>query len=508
MMKYDVVVIGSGMAGSVAALLLSKLGYKTLMVEKEKHPRFALGESSTPVMSKKVRNLGQVFGVPELIELSSYDHLMASKSPFLCGPKELFHYFIHQPNQTQAKIGEEYPEIVVQTPEVDTQFLRSELDMRLMEYAKKYGSDYVDQTELLDVDFSPDQALLKLQKGQDQPYEIAAKFFIDATGFRSLLSKKFDLRVPESELDTPLRSRCIFTHFENVGSLEDAVGNDAGFSSRLKIDRIRATQHHCFDGGWYWFIPFDNGVTSVGINLDMDKYPVNELTGEEEFWRVTDQFPIVKTMLQGRKTLMPYIKTGRLQFRTKQAVGDRWALLPAAATGGDAWFSTGLGLNLLAIHRLIDKLHGVMFPQDEFKRKHLEHYETALFKEWRHITKMVNGIYKSFKHYQVFKSYCFFCFMGAESFVHDGGFKRPGDPSALLLNAGNPEFVRHFEAVYARVLECYEEEAVTHEDAEFFRRYLQNEMRPFNYRDYGNPAYQGIHYRLEEKLPAMTGTGL
>jgi FADH2 O2-dependent halogenase len=318
------------------------------------------------------------------------------------------------------------------------------------------------------------------------------------------LSKQFDLRVPDAELDTPLRSRCIFTHFENVGRLEDAIGRDEVFNKRLEVDRLRATQHHCFDGGWYWFIPFDNGVTSVGINLDMDKFPMNDTSAEEEFWSLTRQYPIVNAMLEGRKTTMPYAKTGALQFSSRKAAGDRWALLPAAAVGIDAWFSTGLGMNLIGIHRLVDALHSKVFPQNDFRAVHFQHYEQALFREWYYITRMVDGIYKSFKHFDVFKSYCFFCFMGAESFVKGGGLKRPNDPTALLLNVGNPVFIEHFLRIYSKVLECHEKDCVTEEEIESFRSYLQKEMRPFNYRDYGNPTYDGIHYRVsdDEDVPS------
>jgi tetracycline 7-halogenase / FADH2 O2-dependent halogenase len=498
MEAYDVVIIGSGVSGSVTALLLSKLGYRTLMVEKGTHPRFALGESATPVMSKKIRNLGKVYDVPELIDLSSYDHIMATQDPLLCGPKELFHYFVHDPAQTEAKVNGRYREIVVQTPEVDTQFLRSALDQRLVQYAIKYGSEYVDMTELLDLEFNDDGVRLRLQHKDADTYEIKSRFVIDATGFRSLLSRKFDLKIPDAELDTPLRSRCIFTHFENVGRLEDAIVYDESFNKRLKVDRLRATQHHCFDGGWYWFIPFDNGVTSVGINLDMHKYPMNGLSAEEEFWSFTRQYPIVNAMLKGRKAILPYAKTGALQFRTRQAAGGRWALLPAAAVGIDAWFSTGLGMNLISIHRLIEALHGRVFPNNDFDVAHFKHYEDSLFREWYYITRMVDGIYKSFKHFDVFKSYCFFCFMGAESFVKGGGLRRPNDPTALLLNVGNPVFIEHFQRVYKKVLECYKRDSVPPEDVEMLRAYLQNEMRPFNYRDYGNPRYDCIHYRISD----------
>jgi FADH2 O2-dependent halogenase len=498
MKTYDVVVIGSGVAGSVTALLLSKLGYHTLMVEKGTHPRFALGESATPVMSQKIRHLGKVYDVPELGELSSYDNIMASGRPFMCGPKELFHYFMHEPGQTEAKFADRYREIVVQTPEVDTQFLRCELDKRLVDYAISYGSEYLDMTELLDIDFAEDGASLQLQKKDMAPEEVRARFVIDATGFRSLLANKLELRIPSQDLDTPLRSRCIFTHFDSTGSLEDAVGHDEVFNARLKVSRARATQHHCFHGGWFWIIPFDSGVTSVGVNLDMDEYPMNDLGAEEEFWSFVRRYPIMERMLAGRKSILPYAKTGRLQFRTRAAAGDRWALLPAAAIGVDAWFSTGLGLNLISTHRLIEALHGKVFPNNDFRAAHFQQYEQSLYREWYYITRMVDGIYKSFKHYDVFKSYIFFCFMGAESYVKGGGIKRPNDPTALLLNVGNPVFIENFNYIYAKVLECYRKDQVSSEEVESFRRYLQKEMRDFNYRDYGNPAYDGVHYRVTE----------
>lgn len=497
MEKYDVVVVGTGMAGSVAAILLSKLGYKTLMVEKGAHPRFALGESSTPVMSKKIRQLGKVYGVPELEEISSYDRIMASDSPFLCGPKELFQYFLHDPGQTESKSGGEYREIMVQVPEVDSQFLRAELDKRLVDYAKQYGSDYADMTELLDADFQDKSARLRLQKKDAEPYEIETKFLIDGTGFRSLLSKKFDLRIPDNELDTTLRSRCIFTHFETVGRLEDAVDHDEIFDKRMTVDRVRATQHHCFEGGWYWFIPFDNGVTSVGINLDMDLYPMNEVPAEEEFWQITRRYPIIQKMLEGHKTLIPYIKTGRLQFRTRYAAGDRWALLPAAAVGVDAYFSTGMGVNMIAVHRLVDALHTRMLPTNDFRRQHLLHYEQALFKEWWFISRMVDGVYKSFKHWDVFKSYCYFFFMGAESLIMNGGIYRPNDPMALMLNAGDPEFMEHFLRIYEKVLTWNKKDKISPEESEYLRAYMQNEMKRFNFRDYGNIERQGVYYRVE-----------
>jgi FADH2 O2-dependent halogenase len=242
----------------------------------------------------------------------------------------------------------------------------------------------------------------------------------------------------------------------------------------------------------------------------MDLYPMNDMPAEEEFWYFTRQYPMVNAMLEGRKSILPWAKTGRLQFQTRQAAGDRWALLPASAVGIDAWFSTGMGMNLVNIHRLVEVLRTRVLPKNDFRRDHFKNYETSLYREWYYISRMVDGMYKSFKHYEIFKSYCFFCFMGAESFIATGGIKRPEDPTALMLNVGDDQFAKNFMYIYSKVLELNKKDHVTQQEAELFRSFLQNEMKPFNFRDYGNPAYEGVHYRaplprLAPRVPqAMT----
>ena len=488
------------MAGGITGLLLAKLGYKVLLIERGKHPRFALGESSTPVFSKKIRHLGTAYGVPELVELSSYDRIKASAEPLMVGPKELFQYYLHEPGQTRADLNGKYREIFVQTPEVDTQFLRSELDERLTQLAVKYGCTYLDKTTVTNVELETDKVTLTLQPEEGDKYDVEAKYLIDSTGHQSFLSEKLDLKLPDEEVDTPLRSRCVFTHFKTVGKMEDAVEvKDEKFDKRCTVDRRRATQHHCFEGGWYWFIPFDDGVTSVGINLDMDLYPYNDLGAEEEFWQITNKFPIIKNMLEGRETVnIPYIKTKRLQFRTRQAVGDRWAQLPAAACGADAWFSTGMGLTLINIDRLVTKIHKY-FKDDALTRENFLDYEEALFKEWRGITTIVDGIYKSFRNWDAFKTFCFVCFMGVESYVHDGGVKRPEDMKSLMLNIGDKEFYdKHVMHLYNKVLEHYKTGEVSEMESEHMRNYILNEMKKYNHREYGETKHDGVHYRLED----------
>jgi len=494
MKKYDVTVIGSGMGGSACALVLAKLGYEVLLIERGTHRRFALGESGTPALSRKMRYISRKYDIPEIDQMSTYDSIIATQKDVVCGPKELFQYFVHKEGQTTPDQYGPFPEVIVQTPEVDAQYNRAYSDERMVHIAIKYGVEYSDKTSVEDIVFKKECAELDCKKGEES-YTVVTDFVIDATGFNSVIGRKFDLKLEGDALDTPLKSRCIFTHFKDIGAFDDTIKKHPAYADRSPVPRSRATQHHCFDGGWIWFIPFDNGVTSVGVNLDIDLYPMNDKEASAEFWEIIDKYPMVSELLKGRETLMPFIKTKRLQFVNKELAGDRWAMLPASAYGLDAWFSTGLAATFMSVHRLVDILHTQMFPKKHFERKLLLDYEKAIKTEYFHVAKMVDGMYKTFKHFEIFKNYCFFCFMGTESYLEKGGAGKAMDLNHLLLSAGDKEFVKKFEAIYNKVIEYSKLDVVSQDDAEALAKFIREDMKPFNFRKYGDPDMHGVHPR-------------
>jgi len=89
--------------------------------------------------------------------------------------------------------------------------------------------------------------------------------------------------------------------------------------------------------------------------------------------------------------------------------------------------------------------------------------------------------------------------MGAETFIYRGGVYRPHDMESLLLNAGDPEFMEKFKILYDLVIKLNAMDSVPPETVEYMRHFVQEEMKIYNFRDYGNPMYGGVHKRVVMK---------
>jgi len=495
---YDIVIIGAGITGALGATVLSKLGYQVLLLEKGRHPRFALGESATPLTTHYFEKFAHDYGIPELDALSNYDK-MKSFTDLNCGPKELFYYLPHKLDVVPDKMLLRQQEVVVRTRSIDLQYDRAQLDQYLTELAVQYGAEYIDQITVNGVHFKPDRVQINAcHEGVERNFQ--AKFIIDSSGHQSVLARQLDLRVSEQDLDTPLRSRCIFSHFKGVRDLEAVLSDGTNFNPLLPVHRRRATQHHVFDGGWYWFIPFDNGVTSVGLSLDVDLHPFNDMSGEKEFWAITDRLPVVRDLLSDAESQMPFIKTGRLQFSTERMAGARWALMPAAAFGIDAWQSTGMTLSFMALDRLVWTLDNLVFRFNKFSPDSFEAYQSQLSAEFYHLSRFIHGIYKSFKHKELFGMFCLLPFLGIERFVIDGGLSRPWDPNAVLMSFGNSHWKECFYRLYNHILAMNNKDELTEMDIAKARRMILEEMAHYNSRSYGCPSMKNIYLVRDNEI--------
>lgn len=496
---YDVVIVGSGAIGSITATVLSKLGYQVLLLEKGKHPRFAIGESSTPVTTFLFERFSRIYDIPEFSQFSGYSKMKADPSQLNCGPKEMFYYMYHELDTPVRRFEDMKPEIAMQIRSVDLQYDRAAMDEHLVRVARQYGVEYIDQINVDDFDLGRDKVSLECSKN-GETFHFEAKFMIDGTGFHSIISEKLKLRVPSEQIDIPLRSRTIYSHFRNVKTIAEVFNNQCR-NDRLPIPRECSTQHHVFDGGWYWGIPFDNGVTSIGVCLDMERFPENDLSGEAEFRAITDRLPVVKAILEDTETTMPYVKSGRMQYLSRQLAGDRWALLPFAGAFLDPWQSTGLTISLMGVERLVWALDNVVFKLNAFERSSFQNYEHSLGKEYYHLSRFIHGIYKSFKDYRLFRLFCLMPALSVEAFAIDGGLARPWDENAIFMNFGNPHWRAVFYKLYGMVLALNKKAEITEADCQHLQEVLLADFSRYNTREYGCPSQHDVYMNREN--PAL-----
>ena len=403
--QYDIAIIGSGIAGSALALVLGKLGLDVIVVEKGKHPRFVIGESTVPSTSYGFEYIGQKYNVPEYEAIYHYTGL---KMAGLRGwPKQHFWFGFNRPGEPVPQHQETALFTFFPPRGPDVHALRADLDEYFVKAFPKYNIDYLDETSVIDFESQPDACYLTIQPKGGEPSRIKAHYCVDASGHQSFLAKKFGLRLADPKMCTNTRS--IFSHYTGVKYLDDFLAPN----QEMGYIRDGGTVHHCFDGGWIWSIRFDDEVTSVGITLDRDRWPLDEsITAEEEFQQIIGRYPTIKAVLGEAKNIRPVIRTGRvhggtdrIQFSCSHIVGDRFILAPHAAAFVDPLFSTGILLTQSFMARFIPRV--LEAKQDgNWGQERFQPLEPIFFRELYQIDKIVGGMFRAWKHdWAVFMHY-------------------------------------------------------------------------------------------------------
>lgn len=368
--EYDVVILGSGLAGSVAAACLSKAGISVLMLDAGKHPRFAIGESTIPYTSILTSLISERYSVPEIAYLSDFDAIREQISAN-CGIKRNFGFVYHKPGQAPDRLqANQFP--IYPSGHAETHLFRADVDHWMVRVAQKYGAVLREETVAESVAVDDRAVRLGLSDGS----VVSGKFLIDASGFRSPLAQQYGLREEPTRLRT--HSRSVFTHMSGVLPFEDTLapaeryGNPSPWS--------QGTLHHVFPGGWMWVIPFDNysGATSdlcsVGISYDPRIHPKPDCDAAQEFDHFLADFPAVRAQFAQAHAVRPWVSTGRLQYSSKQTVGYRWCLTAHAAGFIDALFSRGLQNTMAIVHSLVWRVIDAV-REDDFSVARMEYIQ-------------------------------------------------------------------------------------------------------------------------------------
>ncbi|MFF7451870.1 MULTISPECIES: FAD-dependent monooxygenase [unclassified Streptomyces] len=350
--RYDVAILGAGMAGGMLGAVLARNGVKVLLIDAGTHPRFAVGESTIPYTSAMTRIVGERYDVPEIVHLASFRGIQDHVSP-MSGRKQNFGFVYHREGQDQNP--DEINQLVVpEWQRTESHLFRQDTDAYLFHLAVKYGATPLLGTRVTDISTGPDGAVLRSDRGE----EYHAEYLVDGSGFRSPVADAFGLR--EEPTRARHHSRTLFTHMVGVTPYDDAP---AAAAHKQPSPWHHGTLHHVFDGGWLWVIPFDNHdgaispLCSVGLTLDERKFPKpQDLTPQEEFDAFLARFPQIAEQFTDARAVRPWVATGRLQYSSSSTVGERYCLTAHAAGFIDALYSRGLTNTLEVVNSLAWRL--------------------------------------------------------------------------------------------------------------------------------------------------------
>ncbi|MGH7603969.1 MAG: NAD(P)/FAD-dependent oxidoreductase [Gemmatimonadaceae bacterium] len=438
MASCEVAVIGSGFAGSLMARVLAVLGYDVVLLERGSHPRFAIGESSTPLANLSLERLGVRYGLEDCYHLAAHGRWLAHYPEVRRGLKRGFTFYRHHAGESFANQGTDSERLLVAaSPEdalSDSHWLRADVDQHFVWQAIDEGVDYRDHTELTHAELGPSSVRLAGERS-GVAFELETGFVIDASGPGGFLARQ--LTIPSGLERTQTRSAIVFSHFDGVKLMGDVVPGlpDGPYSDDW------AAVHHLIDEGWMYSLRFDDGVTSAGFLLTPRGCAAMKARGRpamsasdgvnaDSIWRaLLDRYPTLASAFGDAKPLMPITFRPQIQHRLTRAAGDRWALMPHAYAFVDPLFSTGIAWSLRAVERLALALeaaaNGPRVPDGET----LSRYDAVLSKEADQIDLVVAGAYESMAHFDLFAAQAMLYF-ATVSFAEAKQRLRPSDGAA------------------------------------------------------------------------------
>ncbi len=390
----DVFILGAGYTGSLAAAVLARKGYSVALVDRGSHPRFAVGESTTPEQLYLLDWLGRAYGAPELRRLSSYEYIKHHRLPIAVWPKEAF-YFLFNPGKFPG--AHEFLHQTHPWPAGPTYHtLRADQDHYLYRTALSYGAKGYLDTEVASLDLSGPAVAATLNTPEG-PVALDARFIVDASGPGCYLAEKLGLR--EEKPFGAFRSWSVYSHFTGLKPLEESYGR--GWPS-LGIPRENTTFHHIDPKGWAWVIPFDNGVTSVGAVLREGDEAAALRDPKTALHAYIADNPAFAAMMEGATPVRPYTATGPLQWRAKKVVGRNWAILPPASGFTDPFFSPGNMVATAGVTRLALGLDAVL-KEGRSGEEALSYLETRHQREIPHVARVIHAHFLGFRHPLLFE---------------------------------------------------------------------------------------------------------
>jgi len=494
----DVAVVGSGFAGALAALALRRRDRRVVLIERGRHPRFAIGESTTPLTNLLLEEFADRYDLPGIRVLSKWGTWQRSRPHIACGLKRGFTFLFHEAN-TPFRDDERHARqlLVGASPHddvADTHWYRPDFDWALVRDAIEAGAVYLDETRLSGVHDAGGGVRLEGTRGGGD-VDITAGFVIDASGPRGFLAAALGIG------SAPLRwlppTQGLYTHFTDVRLWEEVA--PAGSPPPYPVDA--AALHHIFDGGWIWVLRFNNGITSAGAALcDRLAAGIRASDGAPAWSRLLERFPSIGDHFEHAHATMPFVHAPRVAFRCREVAGERWALLPSAAGVIDPLLSTGFPLTLLGLVRLLDVLETTS-PGPE-RAEALASYASVTQAELDVTEALVGALYANMAAPETFKRLSLLYFAAASFSETVRRLGKPHLAPGFLLHA-HPAFGPELRACAALAAVCPDGRA----RAELFDR-IDRAIEPFDALGLGDTTRRSWYpARAEDLIAAAAKLG-
>ena len=306
----DVLIIGAGPAGSVSAALLAQKGYDVLVLERQRFPRFSIGES---LLANSMQLLDEA-GMIDAVMARGYQ--FKNGASFVCGEMSCEFNFAE-------KFTEGYP-FTFQVP-------RADFDQTLANASERHGAKIRYEVEITAADMSGDRPVLTSRSADGEVLTHRPRFVLDASGFGRTLPRLLDLDKPSA---FPTRA-ALFCHVKD--------GIVSGAFDRQKI-RIGVNPTH--RDVWSWVIPFSNGNSSIGIVASQQRHAAHTGTPEERLWALMADEPKMHDLLANAHVVRPVGELTGYAASVKCLYGPGFALLGNAAEFLDPVFSSGVTIAL------------------------------------------------------------------------------------------------------------------------------------------------------------------
>jgi tetracycline 7-halogenase / FADH2 O2-dependent halogenase len=477
----DIAILGAGFGGSLMAILLRRIGLRPALIDRAAHPRFAIGESSTPTADLILRELAARYDLPRIEPLARFGPWQRTYPHLPCGLKRGFSYFKHQPERPFAACPDHSNELLVgasaDDATSDTHWYRPDFDQFLAEEAQREGAEYFDRTDVTRIQSAGGGWRIDAMR-QQAPMTIDADFIIDASGDGSALARQLEISTDPGSLRT--RSRVIFAHFTDVRPWHDLLADLGGHLADHPFRCDDAALHHILDHGWMWVLQFNNGITSAGFSLDCDAWPLDQTKSPDREWaEIMARYPALARQFAEARIVAPaggLRRTGRLQRIAHQAAGPGWAMLPTTAGIIDALHSTGNAHNLSGMQRLI----GIL--ERHWKRPGLDAalaaYDRDVRNEIDQIDQLVHGCYLAFHRFELLTAYAAWYFVRAEaSELRRRAGEAEGD---LFLQTQDPRFRSGMQDSYMRLKSLAAAPRLLDENVARFRDEVVKAISPWN----------------------------